>query len=75
MTAVATSVKRALTTYGTPAFTEIIKNGMAQDLSWKVGGGGVKPLNSVSSITSLKILSPKEDMLSCKSCCIGAGTC
>uniref|UniRef100_A0A2N9I3P6 Starch synthase catalytic domain-containing protein n=1 Tax=Fagus sylvatica TaxID=28930 RepID=A0A2N9I3P6_FAGSY len=40
VTAVATSVKRALTTYGTPAFTEIIKNGMAQDLSWKVGGGG-----------------------------------
>nr|POE55720.1 granule-bound starch synthase 1, chloroplastic/amyloplastic [Quercus suber] len=35
VTAVATNVKRALTTYGTPAFTEIIQNCMAQDLSWK----------------------------------------
>ncbi|KAE7999290.1 hypothetical protein FH972_003737 [Carpinus fangiana] len=37
VTAVATTVKRALTTYGTPAFTEIIKNCMARELSWKVG--------------------------------------
>ncbi|KAK4578129.1 hypothetical protein RGQ29_028318 [Quercus rubra] len=35
VTAVATNVKRALTTYGTPAFSEIIQNCMAQDLSWK----------------------------------------
>ncbi|XP_059456997.1 granule-bound starch synthase 1, chloroplastic/amyloplastic-like [Corylus avellana] len=35
VTAVATTVKRALTAYGTPAFTEIIKNVMAQELSWK----------------------------------------
>lgn len=35
VTAVATNVKRGLTTYGTPAFTEIIQNCMAQDLSWK----------------------------------------
>ncbi|KAK9910090.1 hypothetical protein M0R45_034065 [Rubus argutus] len=33
--AVATTIKRALATYGTPAFTEIIKNCMAQDFSWK----------------------------------------
>ncbi|GAB4835057.1 hypothetical protein Ancab_033325 [Ancistrocladus abbreviatus] len=32
---VATGVKRALATYGTPALKEIIKNCMAQDLSWK----------------------------------------
>ncbi|XP_028064104.1 granule-bound starch synthase 1, chloroplastic/amyloplastic-like [Camellia sinensis] len=36
VTAVATTVKRALATYGTPAITEMIKNCMAQDLSWKV---------------------------------------
>ncbi|KAL4622062.1 hypothetical protein ACB092_06G269900 [Castanea dentata] len=35
VTAVATNVKRAIATYGTPAFTEIIQNCMAQDLSWK----------------------------------------
>lgn len=34
--AIATTVTRALGTYGTPAFTEIIGNCMAQDLSWKV---------------------------------------
>ncbi|RVW37734.1 Granule-bound starch synthase 1, chloroplastic/amyloplastic [Vitis vinifera] len=34
-TAVATSVKRALATYGTPALTEMVQNCMAQDLSWK----------------------------------------
>ncbi|KAH7519406.1 hypothetical protein FEM48_Zijuj08G0032800 [Ziziphus jujuba var. spinosa] len=33
--AVSTTVKRALVTYGTSALTEIIKNCMAQDLSWK----------------------------------------
>ncbi|CAL9007577.1 unnamed protein product [Prunus brigantina] len=33
--AIATTVTRALGTYGTPAFTEIIGNCMAQDLSWK----------------------------------------
>lgn len=35
VTAVATSVKRALATYGTPALTEMVQNCMAQDLSWK----------------------------------------
>ncbi|XP_042503510.1 granule-bound starch synthase 1, chloroplastic/amyloplastic-like [Macadamia integrifolia] len=35
VTAIATTVKRALTTYGTPAFAEMVVNGMAQDLSWK----------------------------------------
>ncbi|KAK9280287.1 hypothetical protein L1049_013975 [Liquidambar formosana] len=35
VTAVATTVKRALAVYGTPAFAEMIKNCMAQDLSWK----------------------------------------
>ncbi|KAM4105266.1 hypothetical protein ACJW30_06G219200 [Castanea mollissima] len=35
VTAVATNAKRAIATYGTPAFTEIIQNCMAQDLSWK----------------------------------------
>lgn len=44
VTAVATTVERALTTYGTPAFTEMIKNCMAQELSWKVGCRGGKPL-------------------------------
>lgn len=34
--AIATTVTRALGTYGTPAFTEIIGNCMAQDFSWKV---------------------------------------
>lgn len=34
--AIATTVKRAITTYGTPALTEMIQNCMAQDLSWKV---------------------------------------
>lgn len=33
--ALATTVKRALTTYGTPALKEMIQNCMAQDLSWK----------------------------------------
>ncbi|XP_061996061.1 granule-bound starch synthase 1, chloroplastic/amyloplastic-like [Rosa rugosa] len=33
--AVATTVTRALRTYGTPAFAEIIKNCMSQDFSWK----------------------------------------
>ncbi|KAJ1390635.1 Starch synthase, catalytic domain [Sesbania bispinosa] len=33
--AVAKTVKRALAVYGTQAFTEMIKNCMAQDLSWK----------------------------------------
>ncbi|KAL6126374.1 hypothetical protein ACLB2K_074425 [Fragaria x ananassa] len=33
--AVATTVKRALATYGTLAFAEIIKNCMSQDFSWK----------------------------------------
>ncbi|TKY64153.1 Granule-bound starch synthase 1 [Spatholobus suberectus] len=33
--ALAKTVKRALAVYGTPAFTEMIKNCMAQDLSWK----------------------------------------
>ncbi|KAB1220008.1 Granule-bound starch synthase 1, chloroplastic/amyloplastic [Morella rubra] len=33
--AVATTVKRALTTYGTPVLTEMMKNCMAQELSWK----------------------------------------
>ncbi|KAM2647761.1 hypothetical protein TB1_000974 [Malus domestica] len=33
--AITTTVTRALGTYGTPAFTEIISNCMAQDLSWK----------------------------------------
>lgn len=36
MTAVATTVKRALAIYGTTAFAEMIKNCMAQELSWKV---------------------------------------
>jgi granule-bound starch synthase len=35
VTAIATSVKRALASYGTPALKEMIQNGMAQDLSWK----------------------------------------
>ncbi|KAJ4957075.1 hypothetical protein NE237_013858 [Protea cynaroides] len=35
VTAVATTVKRALTMYGTPDFGEMVKNCMAQDLSWK----------------------------------------
>lgn len=33
--ALASNVKRALKVYGTPAFTEMIRNCMAQDLSWK----------------------------------------
>ncbi|XXG43368.1 hypothetical protein AAC387_Pa01g3420 [Persea americana] len=33
--AVATTVKKALNVYGTPAFVEMINNCMAQDLSWK----------------------------------------
>ncbi|XP_041028787.1 granule-bound starch synthase 1, chloroplastic/amyloplastic-like isoform X2 [Juglans microcarpa x Juglans regia] len=35
VTAVATTVKRALAIYGTPVFTEMIKSCMAQELSWK----------------------------------------
>jgi len=38
--AIAKTIKRALALYGTPAFTEMIKNCMAQDLSWKVSEGG-----------------------------------
>ena len=34
--ALATNVKRALKTYGTPALAEMVQNCMAQDLSWKV---------------------------------------
>ncbi|GFY84020.1 UDP-Glycosyltransferase superfamily protein [Actinidia rufa] len=33
--ALATNVKRALKTYGTPALAEMVQNCMAQDLSWK----------------------------------------
>ncbi|QCE02490.1 granule-bound starch synthase 1, chloroplastic/amyloplastic-like [Vigna unguiculata] len=33
--AIAKTVTRALAVYGTPAFTEMIQNCMAQDLSWK----------------------------------------
>ncbi|CAN6578771.1 unnamed protein product [Malus baccata var. baccata] len=33
--AIATTVKRAVATYGTPALNEMIQNCMAQDLSWK----------------------------------------
>ncbi|PSS04497.1 Granule-bound starch synthase [Actinidia chinensis var. chinensis] len=33
--ALATNVKRAIKTYGTPALTEMVQNCMAQDLSWK----------------------------------------
>ncbi|GAY45807.1 hypothetical protein CUMW_092200 [Citrus unshiu] len=33
--AVSTTVRRALATYGTQALAEMMKNGMAQDLSWK----------------------------------------
>ncbi|CAM8890176.1 unnamed protein product [Rhodiola kirilowii] len=33
--AIYTTVKRALKAFGTPALTEMIRNGMAQDLSWK----------------------------------------
>jgi len=32
----ATTVKRALGTYGTPAMTQMIQNCMSQDFSWKV---------------------------------------
>ncbi|KAF7843839.1 granule-bound starch synthase 1, chloroplastic/amyloplastic-like [Senna tora] len=35
VTALASNVKRALGVHGTPAFAEMIKNCMAQDLSWK----------------------------------------
>ncbi|PIA34528.1 hypothetical protein AQUCO_03700066v1 [Aquilegia coerulea] len=35
VTAIATTVKRALTVYDTPAMTEMIQNCMAQDFSWK----------------------------------------
>ncbi|KAM1097560.1 hypothetical protein ACFX15_014452 [Malus domestica] len=35
VTAIATTVKRAIATYGTPALNEMIQNCMAQDLSWK----------------------------------------
>ncbi|KAK1420257.1 hypothetical protein QVD17_21701 [Tagetes erecta] len=35
VTAIATTVKRALAVYGTPAFSEMIQNCMAQELSWK----------------------------------------
>ncbi|XP_058093885.1 uncharacterized protein LOC131239947 [Magnolia sinica] len=35
VTAIATTIKRTLSVYGTPAFTEMINNYMAQDLSWK----------------------------------------
>lgn len=34
---VAKGVKQALATYGTLALAEMIRNCMAQDLSWKVG--------------------------------------
>lgn len=35
VTAVSTTVRRALATYGSQALAEMMKNGMAQDLSWK----------------------------------------
>ncbi|KAK3007528.1 hypothetical protein RJ639_013236 [Escallonia herrerae] len=35
VTAIATTVKRALATYGTPVLAEMIQNCMAQELSWK----------------------------------------
>ncbi|KAL5718902.1 NDP-glucose--starch glucosyltransferase [Ranunculus cassubicifolius] len=35
VTAIATTVKRALEVYGTPAMSEMIQNCMAQDFSWK----------------------------------------
>ena len=34
--ALAATVKKAVTSYGTPAFSKMIRACMAQDLSWKV---------------------------------------
>lgn len=34
--ALAATVKKAVTSYGSPAFSKMIKACMAQDLSWKV---------------------------------------
>lgn len=36
VSALASTVKRALSTYGTPIFEKMIQNCMAQELSWKV---------------------------------------
>jgi glycogen synthase len=36
VTAIATTVEKALATYDTPVLKEMIQNCMAQDLSWKV---------------------------------------
>jgi hypothetical protein len=60
VTAIATSVKRALAAYGTPALKEMIQNGMAQDLSWKVSMISalirkLVPLEKFTSILSRKI--------------------
>lgn len=45
--AVSTTVRRALATYGTQALAEMMKNGMAQDLSWKVSIGTVQEEDSL----------------------------
>lgn len=59
VTAIATSVKRALAAYGTPALKEMIQNGMAQDLSWKVSMISafrkLVPLEKFTRILSRKI--------------------
>lgn len=47
MAAVSTTVRRALATYGTQALAEMMKNGMAQDHSWKVSIGTVQEEDSL----------------------------
>lgn len=61
----ATTVKRALATHGTSALYEMIKNCMAQDLSWKV---------TKRTILPIKHNDPANKFLQFE-CFRGAGTC
>lgn len=55
VTKIATTVKRAIATFGTPALKEMIQNCMAQDLSWKV-----------SIIITVQVAHPTEKILTFK---------
>ncbi|KAM1585191.1 hypothetical protein ACFX1Z_038085 [Malus domestica] len=55
--AIATTVKRAVATYGTPALNEMIQNCMAQDLSWK---GPSKQWEKL--LLSMEVAGNKQDL-------------
>lgn len=52
---VATTLKRAIKVVGTPAYNEMVRNCMAQDLSWKVRASTLLDSISASCICSTMV--------------------